>query len=185
MALDFSLISAVTQTAGLLTSAAGSYYSAKSQKSSLNYQAQMSALNARLYELSAQSALSAGKVEAAQTGLQYGALKSRQRASMAARGIDLGVGSAAETQASTELLKDIDLNTIKANAMRQAFGIRSQGINAQNESLMASASASGISPGSSMASTLLGGAGQVAASWYQYSQTSPTNSPMVYIEQPR
>ena len=163
----FGWASVINDVFNLYNSSMSARYSAKSQKSSLKYQAEMSAINARLAELSARSTLDADKVEAAQTGLQYGALKSRQRASLAANGVDLGVGNAAEIQASTDILKRIDLNHVKANALRSAFGIRTQGLNALADSRMTSASAAGISPSAAGISTLLTGAGQVAGRWYQ------------------
>ena len=166
-----------TGIAGALTSAAGSYYSAKSQKSSLKYQAQISAINARIAELSAQSALDAGKGEAAQAGLQYGATKSRQRASLAANGVDPGVGNAAEIQASTDILKETDLNTIKANAVRAAVGYRTQSASYQADSIMKTASASGLSAGSAMFSTLLTAAGRVAGNWYALKKQGAFDSP--------
>ena len=98
--------------------------------------------------------------------LNAGRMKSAQRAAMAANGIDLGVGSAAELQASTDIMKEIDMATIEANAMRSAFGYRSQAMNFENEALAKRATAGAISPFGSMASSLLGSAGSVAGSWY-------------------
>jgi hypothetical protein len=157
----------VGDIANLFGASSVAKYNAKSQKSALKYQAEISAINARLAEISARSALDAGKHEAAQTGMQYGALKSRQRASLAANGVALGTGNAAEIQASTDILKQIDLNTIKNNAIRTAFGIRTQAVNSQAEARMFSASASGISPSSAAMTTLLTGAGSVADRWYK------------------
>jgi hypothetical protein len=159
--------SIVSDLANLYGSSQVAKYNLKSQKSALKYQAEMAAINARVAEISARSALEAGKHEAAQTGMQYGALRGRQRATLAANGVDLGVGSAAEIQASSAIMKQIDLNTIKANSVRTAWGIRTQGVNSQAEARMFSASASGISPSSGAMSTFLTGAGSVASRWYQ------------------
>ena len=46
---------------------------------------------------------------------------------------DLGVGNAAETLASTDIMKEVDANTTMANAIRNAWGYRMQGTNFTNE----------------------------------------------------
>lgn len=152
--------------AGMASSAIGSFYSAKSQKSSLKFQAAMAEINAQLAESSAQQAMYRGEREVGALTLKAGMLKGRQRVALAANGVDLGTGSAAEIQASTEVMKEIDSNTIKSNAVMEAWGHRTQSVNARNESLMARSTAGGISPFGSAVGSLLGSAGQVASSWY-------------------
>ena len=132
----------------------------------------MSRINARIAELGARSAFERGQKEVASLTMQAGQLKSRQRASMAANGIDLGEGNAAEIQASTDLMREIDKQTIEANAVRSAWGYRTEATNLQSAALMKEGSASGISPLMSGASSLLTGAGQVASQWYAMSKAS-------------
>lgn len=96
-------------------------------------------VNARISELGAQSALMQGEQQAATLSLKAGQLKSSQRAAMAANGIDIGEGNAAELQASTDLMKEIDMNQIQANAVRNAWGYRTQGAAAQAEGITQSA----------------------------------------------
>lgn len=164
--------SLIGQIGGGVTSAIGSYFSAATQKATLKGQAAIADTNARIAELGAQQELFRGQQQVGALTLQAGQLKSRQRAAMAANGIDLGVGSAAEIQASTDIMKEIDKNTVEANATRSAFGYRTQAMNFQNEALTKRATASAISPGMSAASSLLGSAGSVAASWYRMGGTS-------------
>ena len=156
------------QAAGALTGAIGSYYSAKSQKINLQGQAALADVNARIAELGAQSALDQGQRQVGALTMQAGQLKSRQRAALAANGVDLGEGNAAEIQASTDIMKEIDKNTLEANSVRTAWGYRTQGMNYQNEAAMQRATASSISPGMAVASSLLTSAGQVASSWYSF-----------------
>ena len=82
----------------------------------------------------------------------------------------MGEGSAREVQASTDVMKDIDKNALLANAVSQAWGQRMQGVNYQNEAIYARANAKGINPLMQAGTSLLGGASQVAASWYQMKQ---------------
>lgn len=162
----FGGMSVVSSIAGALSSAIGGFYSAKTQKYQLKTQAIMADTNARIAELGAQSALLQGEREIGNLTLKAGQLKSTQRTAMAANGVDLGEGNAAEIQASTDIMKEIDKNTLQANAIRSAWGYRMQGVNFQNEALMSRSAASGISPVASATTSLMTGAGNVASNWY-------------------
>lgn len=169
MAFDMSSMgsfSLISQGAGMLSSAIGSYYSGEAQASSLKYQAALAGINARMSELSAQSALDQGNKEIASMTMRAGQVKGAQRASLAANGVDLGTGSAAEVQTSTELIKEIDKNTIAANAVRSAWGYRTQATNYQNDAASKTAAASSVSGFGSAVASMISGAGQVAGSWY-------------------
>lgn len=160
-------VSLAGQIGGALTATAGSFFGAQAGQSALNSQANLAEINAKLSELSAQSTLQAGEKEVGRLTLRAGALKGSQKAAMAANGIDIGVGSAAETLASTDILKEIDKNQITANAVRNAWGLRTQASNYRNEALVKRASASAISPLAAAGTTLLGSATKVAESWYE------------------
>jgi len=178
------------QGAGALSSIIGSFFSASAQKSSLKFQSEMADTNARIAdtnariaELGAQSTLMSGQKEVGRLTMKAGMMKSSQRASMAANGIDLGVGNAAEVQASTDIMKEIDSNQITANAVRSAWGYKIQALNARNESVSASnsaliknATADGISPLSAAGTSLLSGAGKVAQSWYMMDKAGAVNN---------
>jgi len=58
--------------------------------------------------------------------------------------------------------------TVESNAVRNAFGYRTQAMNFENEAMAKRATAGAISPFGSMASSLLGNAGGVAQSWYSW-----------------
>ena len=163
--------SLIGQIGGGVTSAIGSYYSASANRAALKSQAAVADVNARIAELGAQSALNQGQHQVGALTLEAGQLKSSQRAAMAANGIDLGVGNAVEVQATTDLMKEIDANTLKANAVRSAWGYRTQGVNFQNEALMKRATAGAISPFGSAAGSLLGSAASVAGSWYSLNKS--------------
>lgn len=165
--MSFATSAMALNVAGMASGAVGSYYSAKNQKIQLEGQARLADINARIAELGAQQELIRGEKEVGQITMQAGRLKSAQRVALAANGVDLGQGNAAELQASTDLMKEIDMNTAQANAVRSAWGYRTQGVNMQNDALVKRATAAGIRPGMAAASSLLGSAGQVAGSWYQ------------------
>ncbi|MFM7010258.1 MAG: hypothetical protein ACKO0Z_13155 [Betaproteobacteria bacterium] len=155
------------QIGGIFASSVGSYFSAQSQKSNLKFQADMAEISARMSEQSAQSALNQGQRQAGAISMRAGQIKSGQRAALAANGVDLGTGNAAELQASTDIMKQIDMSTAEANGIRAAFGYRAQSVNYQNEAMLKRSTAESVSPFGAMATSLLGGATAVAGNWYQ------------------
>lgn len=88
----------------------------------------MGEINARLSELAAETELNRGQREYAAFTLKKGAMKSTQRASLAANGVDLGVGSALETLTTTDIMGEIDGATIVSNAVRAAWGYQTQAV---------------------------------------------------------
>lgn len=152
---------------GAFSGAVGAFYSARSTKNQLKFEAEIADINARLSEKAAQQELQRGQFEVGQITRRAGQIKGSQRASMAANGIDLGVGSAAELQASTDLLKEQDMRQIEVNAIAGAWGYRTQGTNYRNEASMGRASAGSINAGLAAGTSLLGSAGSVASMWYQ------------------
>lgn len=155
----------------------GSYYSATSQKSSLNLQASLADINARTAESTAQSALLAGERQEQNVRLKTAQLKSKQSVALAANGVDLGAGSAVRTLTDTDTMGDIDANTVKANAVRAAWGYRSQATNYENSAIQARSAAGAVSPMMAGATSLLGGATQVASSWYGFNKLGAFNTP--------
>jgi len=168
----------VGQIGGAVSGAIGSYYSTNAQKTALEGQAELAKINARIAELGAQSVISQGQQQVGALTLKASQVKGGQRAAMAANGIDLGVGSAAEIQASTDIMKEIDANTITANAVRSAWGYKTQGVNMQNDALMRQAAAGSLNPAGSVASSLIGSAGSVAGSWYSLNKSGALKGTM-------
>jgi len=177
--MNWAAIGAILGIGGALQGAIGTFYAAKSQRYqlksqqlALEFQQSMSAINARNAEYQAQSIMEAGQQQIGQYTMRAGAAKQAGRASLAARGVQGGVGSAAEVMATADVVKDIDVLTINANTVRQAEAARMQRVNIQNEGLMAGVNAanigatrSSINPYGMAIPSLLGSAGQVATSW--------------------
>lgn len=170
---------------GGINSAIGSYFAAesaryqdRSQALTLDYQADMAAINARSSEYAAQSKLEAGKSQIANLTMAAGQAKASATATMAAHGIRLGVGSAADISASQDIVKDINMYTIDADATRAAAQDRTQATNYSNQSLMdrtsaenARRSADSVSPFSAVTTSLLTSASSVAQQWNTNQQT--------------
>ena len=79
----------------------------------------------------------------------------------------LGEGSTAEEVATTDLMKEIDSNTINANTVRSAWAARTQSVNYANQSLTAGVTANSINPFAAGGTNLLNGATSVASTWYR------------------
>jgi len=161
---------------GAISSGIGSFYSAKNTKASLTFQAEIADNNARIAELGAQSELLRGQREEQRVRLQTSALKGRQRATLAASGVDLGSQSAVNILSTTDVMGEIDANTVAANAVQAAWGYRTQAQNLKNEALTKRTTARGINPAMAAATTLIGGAGNVAQSWYALNKAGALRS---------
>lgn len=164
--MSFAVASVTMMGAGVAMQTIGARSSAIGQQNALNSNADLSDINARLAELGAQSTMLAGTRQAGSILLKGGQLKGTQRANMAANGIDLGSDTATNILTSTDVMKEIDADTAMANAVRQAWGYRTQATNYTNDANIKRSMASAINPNQQALSTFLSGAGQVAASWY-------------------
>lgn len=178
-ASTFQNTSMLLTVMGGINSAIGSYFAAesaryqdRSQALTLDYQADIASINARSSEYAAQSKLEAGKSQIANMTMAAGQAKASATATMAAHGIRLGVGSAADISASQDIVKDINMYTIDADATRAAAADRTQSTNFQNQALMDHTSAENmrrsadsISPFSAVTSSLLTSASSVASQW--------------------
>ncbi len=176
---DFSGLSSfgtILSISGMLTGAIGSFYAAKSQQYelrsqqlSLEYQQNIANLNARLAEADARAIIEAGHHAVGLSTLRAGQIEAANRAATAARGVQAGVGSAAEVQASLAFARESDAITIDANAARQAAQARLRAVDLSNRGLLAGVSASnirrtasGISPGLAGFTSLLSGTSRIA-----------------------
>lgn len=165
--------------AGLLNSAIGSFYAAqskkyqlKSQKLAAEFQKSISNINARAYEREAEYILEAGQKQIGRYTMQAGQQKAAAKASLAARGVQAGVGSTAEIMATGDIVKEIDVYTINANTVRQAEAARMQASNYRTQAAMAGVEAynlrgasRSLQPWGAAGASLLGGAGDVAFQW--------------------
>lgn len=165
------------QAAGAASSTVGSFYGAKAAKADALFQADMAAMNAAQAEKSAQRTLLAGQTEEQRVRLATAQLKSRQRAAMAASGVALDSASAVNVLTSTDVMGDIDANTVAMNALAAAWGQRVEATNYTMQGTMARASARGISPAMAGFSSALTGATQVASTWYSLNKVGAFDKP--------
>lgn len=167
------------QIGGAVTSAIGAFSAAdlgreslKSQALSMEFEASMSAINARAAEKDAAAILEAGQQETLMLDLGNAARKAADKASFASRGVAVGAGSAAEIAASSEFAHQLDRRSIRLNAVRAANDAR---VNATNQRIQGSiasvsarnlrATARSINPWMSASGGLLSGVGAAASAY--------------------
>lgn len=148
---------AATATAGVV-SAVGAYQQGQVAK-------QVGRNNQIMAEYAAQDALRRGDQEAAAVQRRASQVQGAQRASLAAKGLDLGAGTAGELQDQTDFFSQTDQITARNNAARDAWSARAQGANAR-----AQGSAAARQGNLSAFSTLLATGAQVSDRWATYSK---------------
>ena len=181
-------IGTISQIGGMVSGAISSYYNAKtaqyqvqaeqnalkSKSLSIQYQADVSEINANAAEFQAMLIMRDRRKAIAQLTMQAGQVKSAARTSIASRGVQLDVGSTAEIMESLDFIKEADMLTINSNYVRAAENAKVQAANERASALISKASAgnvlasmpvySGGSPLGAAFGSILGGVGNVASS---------------------
>lgn len=162
--------------ASLVNTIYGNYYQVKNQQSMLQQQAQnkfyssdMAQMNAKQTRQQAESVLEAARKQMGLKDIRAGQLRGSNKASLGARGIRMGMGSAAEVIASNDLVNEIDSLTINANAVRQAEALKQRAVDMENQSRLENLSArnllrtsESLSGKRAVFNTLLSNAGTIA-----------------------
>lgn len=148
--------------AGVVTAVAGKGVSTVSAMRQSTYQARLADRNAVFEREAVADALERGRQDDVRYQQQVSKQMGAQRAALAANGVDLSFGSAADFLADTARIGQQDSATIRENSVREARGME---INAANFGAEASAARTrrtgqAIAGVFDMASTALGGAQQ-------------------------
>lgn len=121
--------------------------------------------NATMAEYAAQDAQRRGEEQVQTIQRKASQLQGTQRSMMASRGLDLGVGTAADIVDSTDFFAEQDVATTRYNAARDAWSSRAQGQDMRTQGAWAARNANQQAFGS-----LLGTAGSVAGKWNSYTK---------------
>ena len=168
----------IGQIGGTVTGLIGAYYASSAEKYrtkslalSLEHKRDMALFNMRMKESQAQHLNRVFNNRHQIATLKHGQRKGTARATFAARGIQMGVGSTKDAFVSDEIMKEIDKITMNSNKVRAVENKRLEGvglgIQADAYGISASnmfATASSISPWMNMSSSLLTGAGSLISS---------------------
>lgn len=142
-------------------SAAGTAYGAYAQKKSANIQEDIANENYKAGKRAANQVVQQGEAEVAAHRDKIRRLRGAQSAMMAGAGGDVSSGSNLDTLTGTEWLGEADALTIRSNARRQAWGIRT------NSSIQTSGlNAQAYSTKMGAVGTILGGAADIYGQGY-------------------
>lgn len=134
-------------TVGTITEPWLAYKAAKYEKAKLNMQAKLLRLEQKAQSTAADDVMRGGERQAAAIGYQAGMAKSSSRASMAAAGVQVGAsGNSAEALASIDVVKEMQINQVMANAVAQSWGYRKAAVQTGNNAMAVESAASDVSP---------------------------------------
>ncbi|MDP7813821.1 hypothetical protein QWI38_11995 [Acinetobacter pittii] len=142
--------------------ALSTYGKLKSQKKALQQQEQLALSNATLSDNQARQAIEDGTNAVTDYQRNVSAFKSSQINALAENGIDVTQGSAIDLLASTEMLAQGDIDSIKYNAALQSWGHKVQETNFRNQAENYRVAAKSIRP---LTNTLLSLAGSAASAY--------------------
>lgn len=117
------------------------YSQGESLKQQGKYQRDQYEFNARGAELQAKDAIKRGEKDASTVMTRGKAVAGAQKVALAAQGIDIESGSAAELQADTKAAIAQDVQTVQNNAWREAWGYQFQALSLNSQGQMAEAAA--------------------------------------------
>jgi hypothetical protein len=143
------------------TALASTALSAKSAMDQASATQQIANNNAKMAEYAATDAQAKGEEDAQAIQRKAAALKSSQRVGLAAHGLDLGYGTAADLQDQTDFFAQSDAATARTNARGAAWRGTSQA-----QDFRSQGAAAAYNGNMSAAGSLIGGAGTVADKWY-------------------
>lgn len=153
----------------LIAAAAGTGVAAKSSYDQSKYQEEVGKNNAKSAQFAAQDALDRGMVAEDLQRTKNRQLIAAQNAALAANGIDTSTGTGLNLLTDSAGLGEFDAQTVRANAVKQAYGLTTQSIN-----LMADSEAARITGRNNVTSSLLTGGSSAYSSYTR--NTRPAGS---------
>ena len=169
---DVAIASMVMTGVGTLMQMQAQSRAASAQAAQANYQAQVAENNRIIAERLAVDAEQRGEIDVRRHRQQVEQLKGRQVAALAASGVDVASGSPLDVLADTAGLGEIDAQTIRHNAAREAWGYRVEGSNQGAQAGLLRHQAANTSSGA--VGTLLTGVGGIADRWWRYRTQTKT-----------
>lgn len=144
--------------------AAGTMVSAVGQSQQARYQAGIADQNVKLANGQARDSIDNTNIEAQRRYREQSRLQGQQTASMAANGVDLSFGSAADVAKDTTMIGAEDVSQIYKAGNERTKGYEINAFNYRSQAAASRSQAKGaiISGVLSTASTVLGGASQVS-----------------------
>lgn len=123
-------MAALSYGVGGIAELASGFAGMRTGQARANYQRTAAGINRDFARMQGADVRERGEKAARKTLADGRRIKGAQRAAMAAQGVDVATGSAADLQAETDVLSALDANEIRSSAWMQAWGIEA---NADNE----------------------------------------------------
>ena len=162
-------VSLGAQVVGTGASVYGGIQQQKAAAKNSRYAARVAKKNEARALLAAKDAERRGERDAARAKKASERLKGRQRAVLAANGVDVGSGSSVDILEDTTRIGKADALAIRENAKREADDYRAQGESYSDEyKINKKRAKQGIDP-FEVGATALTGITAVASKWYQFS----------------
>lgn len=157
---------------GTILSVLGVKQSGAAQKDMFNYQAGVAEAAKTIALQNRDYAITSGETEAGMYGLKARNVAGRIRATQGASGIDVGGGSSLDVQRGQQFVTGLDMNQIRANAARKAYGyaVEAAGDEAQAGAYRSAASNVEKATRLNVASSILSGVSSVSSKWLQGQQ---------------
>src|SRR5687768_13710953 len=119
------MASLMGQSFGVGMSSVGAIFGAVMQKDMLRSQARLADINAGIRESDARNIVRAGTIEESRVKMAGSQAKASQRAQIAASGVDIaGSNTALARLTGTDLITEVDAQTVRSYALRAAWGQR-------------------------------------------------------------
>ncbi len=178
MADPVSMFAVGSSVAGTAIKAYGDWFAGDAQAKQAQYQAELARVNARLAKQDAIYETQRGEVQAQQVGLKERARVGATKVAFGAGNIDVATGSPAKVVSSEIAIGQANEATVRANAAKRAYGFNVAAAQDITQAGIFDTAASTAKTASyiNMASTIVGGAGNVADKWLQGSQYFPQGS---------
>lgn len=163
------------QLAGVIGSTVGAYKKSSGEQQGYQFQSTIAKKNAAIAEMQSKDAMLRGVKDEQNVRMRTAQVASTQRASMAARGIDIGEGSPLNILTDTAFMGERDALTARDNSAKEVWGFQTQAQNYRDNASVLDWRADQTSPGTDAFATLLTGGGKVASSWYSLRNTTTSN----------
>ena len=145
----------------LVASLAATAYTAQAQAQAGKFQAQIAKRNAEAQEKAARDAQARGLNEGVRLAMAAGQVRGAARAGFGTSGVELTSGSALDVLSDHAMFTELDKQSTKANAEREAYSMRVQAGN-----YLAQGQADRASGNNAAIGTVIGGTSSAAGNYY-------------------
>lgn len=147
----------------------GAQAAGAAQAGQYEYQAGLAEINAQTAKENAEYTRRIGELKAMQYGMSAGQRSGAIKAGLGASGLDVNSGSAKDIIASDELVKGMDLATIRSNALKTAYDYDVQSTQFKNQAQLYRMGAADAQTATkyNVASSILGTVTSVSSKWLQ------------------